>query len=412
MVTATVPRPGWRQTTLGEIGEYLNGRGFKKSEWSNRGRMIIRIQDLTGSGKDPNYFAGDCDEKHVVRDGDLLISWAATLDAFLWSGPEAVLNQHIFKVNSRIDRRFHYYITKFVLEDIRRRAHGSGMVHITKREFEQTVVAVPLSVEEQRTVADAIEQQLTRLEAATADLTRARRRVERHRQAVFEAAVWGEGDGAGSRQTRPLHPGDPLPDGWAWSAVGDLAHRVQYGSSSKTDADSSGIPVLRMGNIHQGRLVLGKLKFLPANHREFPELLLERGDILFNRTNSPDLVGKSAVYHGSPARCSFASYLIRVTPVPELRSDYLAYVLNSAYGRRWIRSVVSQQVGQANVNGSKLKAFRIPLPPPETQDSLVMEAERQLSLSGGVSGSIDASIARVRGLRQAIFSHAFTGRVA
>lgn len=184
----------WRETTLGEIGEYFNGRGFKKSEWSDRGRMIIRIQDLTGTGDSPNYFSGPCDERQVVRDGDLLISWAATLDAFVWTGPEAVLNQHIFKVMSRVDRRFHYHLVKFVLEDIRSRAHGSGMVHVTKKEFALTRVLVPVEVDDQRAIADALEQQLTRLDAAEAVLKVAAKRLGNYRRRALRAELHANGN--------------------------------------------------------------------------------------------------------------------------------------------------------------------------------------------------------------------------
>src|SRR5207244_3925336 len=102
----------------------------------------------------------------------------------------------------------------------------------------------------------------------------------------------------------------------------------------------------------------------------FPNLLLEDGDLLFNRTNSAELVGKSAVYHGSPSPCSYASYLIAVRLASGCLSDYLCFFLNSVYGRSWVAAVVTQQVGQANVNGSKLQALVFPLPPLEEQQEV------------------------------------------
>ena len=120
-----LPR-GWAQATLGEIGEYLNGRGFRKHEWAESGRPIIRIQNLTGTSSRFNYYDGDAEESYIARRGDLLISWAATLGAYVWDGPEAVVNQHIFKVNSFIDSRFHRYLVASVLDDLQRHAHGSG----------------------------------------------------------------------------------------------------------------------------------------------------------------------------------------------------------------------------------------------------------------------------------------------
>lgn len=74
---------GWTITTLGNIGEYLNGRAFKSSEWSKKGRPIVRIQDLTGTGKNPNYYEGEVEGRHEVRQGDFLISWSATLGAYI-----------------------------------------------------------------------------------------------------------------------------------------------------------------------------------------------------------------------------------------------------------------------------------------------------------------------------------------
>ncbi len=85
--------PGWAWARLGDLGNYWNGRGFKKSEWRESGRQIIRIQDLTSSRERPNYFQGKVDERHIVRHGDLLVSWAATLGVYVWRGEEAVLNQ-------------------------------------------------------------------------------------------------------------------------------------------------------------------------------------------------------------------------------------------------------------------------------------------------------------------------------
>ena len=103
-----------------------------------------------------------------------------------------------------------------------------------------------------------------------------------------------------------------LPEGWCWATVDQVSTTVKYGSSAKTSLDLEGVPVLRMGNIQEGTLNLERLKHLPLDHSEFPKLLLANGDLLFNRTNSAELVGKTAVYRGRPDPCSFASYLISV----------------------------------------------------------------------------------------------------
>src|SRR5439155_12810055 len=124
------------------------------------------------------------------------------------------------------------------------------------------------------------------------------------------------------------------------------------------------------------------------------------GDVLFNRTNSAELVGKTTVYHGTPEPCSFASYLIRVRLCKHSVPELLAYYLNSIHGRTWIKTVVSQQVGQANVNGSKLQALAVPVPPLAEQHRIVAEVERRLSVIDELEALIATNLKRAERLRQ------------
>ncbi|HET6381848.1 MAG TPA: restriction endonuclease subunit S, partial [Armatimonadota bacterium] len=180
---------------------------------------------------------------------------------------------------------------------------------------------------------------------------------------------------------------------------------------AKTSDDVEGVPVLRMGNIQRGALDLSSLKYLPENHAEFPELLLAGGELLFNRTNSPELVGKCAVYRGTPTRCSYASYLIALELLPGCHPDYLSYFVNSTLGRLWVASVVIQQVGQANVNGTKLKALVFPLPPVAEQHRIVAEVDRRLSIIDGLEAGVEANLKRAERLRQSILKRAFEGNL-
>jgi len=232
-----------------------------------------------------------------------------------------------------------------------------------------------------------IEKQFTRLDGV-ASFKRVQTALKRYRASVLKAACEGA---------------------WPRTTVAKVATDVRYGTSAKTTESPSGVPVIRMGNIIDGRLSLEKLTFLPNSHREFPDLLLKSGDLLFNRTNSAELVGKTAVYHGTPEPCSFASYLIRVRVNPEYSPDFLSYYLNSAHGRKWIASVVSQQVGQANVNGTKLKALEIPNPPLADQKRIVAEVERRLSVVEELDAVVSANLQRATRLRQSILQKAFSG---
>jgi type I restriction enzyme S subunit len=192
--------------------------------------------------------------------------------------------------------------------------------------------------------------------------------------------------------------------------LGNLATVVEYGSSAKTSS-SGDIPVLRMGNLQRGSLDLSQLKYLPASHHEFPKLLLDDGDLLFNRTNSAELVGKSAVYHGVPSPCSFASYLIRVRLSQRVLPDFVALYINSPAGRAWVASVVSQQVGQANVNGSKLRALRIPVPTKDVQARILERVSLQISLADAAETSVSSTRQRAEQFLQVILRQAFQGRL-
>ncbi|HEY9899311.1 MAG TPA: restriction endonuclease subunit S [Pantanalinema sp.] len=238
-------------------------------------------------------------------------------------------------------------------------------------------------------------------------------RQERYRKWEKNLRTKGK-DPSRAKYEDPLAPesdGLPsLPEGWCWATVDELAVLTQYGSSAKTYEDPSGIPVLRMGNIVDGTLLMEGLKYLPADHDEFPELFLEAGDILFNRTNSPELVGKTAVFEGADGPVSFASYLIRVRVrgcLPQIVSMYI----NSPFGRAWVGENINQQVGQANINGSKLRALTIPVPPLEEQRHIVAVVERALMSRGQVRETVGITLDGLETLTQSILAKAFRGEL-
>ena len=170
-----------------------------------------------------------------------------------------------------------------------------------------------------------------------------------------------------------------IPKSWEWCRLGEIAMEVSYGTSQKAHVEADGVPILRMGNITiDGRLNYADLKYVSPKIKDLPRLFLESGDIVFNRTNSYELVGKSAVFRRSEP-FTLASYLIRIRPSKELVPEYVAYLINSPICRtKFIEPNIVQQNGQANFNGTKLKAIPIPLPPVAEQISIV---ERIGSLS-------------------------------
>ena len=198
-----------------------------------------------------------------------------------------------------------------------------------------------------------------------------------------------------------------LPKGWCWASLDELSHSIQYGTSEKTSAQGD-IPVFRMGNIVDGKLVTNNFKYLPKSSIP-PELLLNDGDILFNRTNSIELVGKCAVYRGQEKR-TFASYLIRIAPII-VSSELLSEYINSPFGRAWVLNVASQQVGQANVNGTKLKSLAIPFPSIEEQKIVTNTFSQVRSSADSVREIITSGTMQINSLDQSILAKAFRGEL-
>ena len=167
-----------------------------------------------------------------------------------------------------------------------------------------------------------------------------------------------------------------IPASWKWVSVGEVCANIQYGSSEKTSASGKMI-VLRMGNIQSGKIVYDDLAYTSDDVviKKYP---LEKNDLLFNRTNSLELVGKTAIYKGEhPA--TYAGYLIRITPVLFV-SDYLNYVMQSQHYWNYCNSVRSDSVGQSNINAEKLKRFVFPLPPLAEQKRIVAKLDELLKL--------------------------------
>ncbi len=155
------------------------------------------------------------------------------------------------------------------------------------------------------------------------------------------------------------------------ASVGSVAVMIQYGTSEKANATGDGTPVIRMNNLVNGELDLRNLKHLRLSAADTARLTLMDGDILFNRTNSKELVGKCAVFHAQ-GKYVFASYLIRVrADTSRADPDFVAYALNCPIGRQQIDALSRQIIGQANVNSEELRSLQFPLPPLTVQRQIV-----------------------------------------
>ena len=145
---------------LGDIATYINGYAFKPQDWSDEGIPIIRIQDLTGNSYQANRYNGEYVSKYEVNDGDVLISWSASLGVYIWHGEKAVLNQHIFKVvfdKERISKDFFVHQVGLILENAASDAHGATMKHLTKPIFDALPFYLP-PYEKQCEIAEVLDK--------------------------------------------------------------------------------------------------------------------------------------------------------------------------------------------------------------------------------------------------------------
>lgn len=157
---------------LGDVATYINGYAFKPEDRGEVGLPIIRIQDLTGNAYDLGFYDGEYPEKIEINDGDVLISWSASLGVYVWNRGRALLNQHIFKVvfdKVDIDKNYFVYAVRQKLVEMGMKTHGATMKHIVKKDFDATLIPYP-SLNEQAEIATNLNKVSRVIEARKQEL--------------------------------------------------------------------------------------------------------------------------------------------------------------------------------------------------------------------------------------------------
>lgn len=247
---------------------------------------------------------------------------------------------------------------------------------------------------EQQRIVSKIEELFSSLDKGIESLKTAQEQLKVYRQSVLKWAFKGK-----------------LTNNFDIKSIklGELCNGVEYGSSSKS-VDNGIIPVLRMGNIQGGRFDWCDLVYT-NDKQEIEKYLLNKDDVLFNRTNSPEWVGKTAIYKGErPA--IFAGYLIRINyKKDKINPQYLNYYLNSQEAKNYGSKVKSFGVNQSNINGTKLKSYPFPYTSKEEQSQIVQEIETRLSICDKLEETIATSLQQAESLRQSILKKAFEGKL-
>ena len=264
---------------LGDIATYINGYPFKPEDRGAEGLPIIRIQDLTGNAYDLGFYNGEYPKRIEINDGDVLISWSASLGVYLWDRGKALLNQHIFKVvfdKCAVDKQYFIYAVQHKLKEMESKTHGATMKHIVKKDFDETVIPFP-SLGQQAEISKTLsktaniiamrQQQLSALD----DLIKARF-VEMFGDPVINDKNW---------------PTCSISD------VIDVRGRVGWKGYKKTDLRDDGPYVIGATHLaSDGSIDLSDPVFLSKEkYEESPEIVIKKDDLIIAQRGSIGKVG-------------------------------------------------------------------------------------------------------------------------
>ena len=349
---------------LGDVATYVNGYAFKPSNWSDTGLPIIRIQDLTGNSYQANRYNGEYDKRFEVNDGDILISWSASLGVYIWTGEKAVLNQHIFKVvfdKAEVNKSFFVHQVQNILEKAASQAHGATMKHLTKPVFDALPFNLP-SLAEQQHIASVLDklsdlislrkQQLAKLD----DLVKARF-VE-----MF---------------------GDPMRNPLEWPIHQLQEYILFLTSGSRGWAQyftNDGEYFITIKNVKNCRITLDDVQYvIPPDNAEAKRTKVEEGDLLISITadlGRTGVITKEIADHGAYINQHLTCIRLDRKALHPL---YVAYYMESEAGKTQFQ-LKNQNGVKAGLNFNAINSLNLMVPPLEKQNcfvDFVAKVERQ-----------------------------------
>ncbi len=398
-------KKGWETMKLGEVCSFLN-RGVAP-EYVEKGGIVVLNQRCVRDHRVNFQLARRHDTKtksvnpeRLVQAGDVLINSTGegTLGrvAQLREPPPkpTTVDSHVTIVRPApglFFTEFFGYALRDIEEELQASGEGCGGQTELNRSVlaEKFVVRFPKALSEQKRIVRVLDEAFAAIATAQANteknLQNAGALFESHLHSIFTNKKWQK------------------------NALGDLCTGVEYGSSAKSKKEGN-VPVLRMGNIQGGRFDWEHLVYTD-DKEEIARYMLRHNDVLFNRTNSPELVGKTAIYKNErPA--IFAGYLIRIHRKPNLLdADYLNYFLNSRIAFDYGKTVVISSVNQANINGAKLKTYPIPTPSLSEQNAIVTQLDALAAETQRLTRLYEQKRAALADLKKALLHQAFSGEL-
>lgn len=451
---------GWVPTTLGEVCE-LNPSKPPRDIFAADAPVtfvpMAAVDAASGTIAAPEVrpFASVRKGFTSFRDGDVLM---AKITPCAENGKAAVANGlqngigfgstefHVLRPSQAV---LAGYVFRFIRQESFRDAAAAEMTGSVGQKrvpawfLDHAFLPLP-PLAEQKRIVEKIDALLAGIDAARERLARVPAMLKRFRQSVLAAACSGRLT-ADWREVNPVaasaddlvrelrvrreseagspiakqhvkqiyespeeNDGSDLPESWRFVALNKLCASFDYGTSAKSQA-SGIVPVLRMGNLQNGAIDWHDLVFT-SDAEEIQRYSLAPNTVLFNRTNSPELVGKTAIYRGErPA--IFAGYVIRIVNFPQLSAEYLNLCLNTGYARDFCSREKTDGVSQSNINARKLGTFEVPLCPLAEQHEIVRRVEALFKLADAIEKRVAIATARAEKLTQSILAKAFHGEL-
>lgn len=385
---------------LGDLFHFINGRGFKKTEWKESGLPIIRIQNLNNNKAEFNYYKGSYDKKIEINKGDLLFSWSGTVGTsfgpHIWNRETGLLNQHIFKLEfkEKIDRDFAYHSLKFITSEIEKHVNGAaGLVHITKEKLNQFEIAFP-PLPEQKRIVSILDEAFAAIAKAKANaeqnLKNAKELFESYLQGVFE----NNGDGLEEKRFK------------------DLCDLITCGvaATPKYVDESEGVPFLSAQNVRDGEVVLDKYRFISKQfHKELTKKNKpSKGDILYSRVGSK--FGEAGVVEHDFEFSVYVSLTLIKPKLDILNSYFLKYYLNSPLIKELAKKSISSS-GVPNLNVKEVREFPIKYPSISIQEKIVNNIKVVSFETKKLEAIYQQKINDLEELKKSILHKAFSGEL-
>lgn len=343
-----------------------------------------------------------------------------------------------FKVKSSAMKILHINSELVVPKYIFYRMQVINIEHSTHKRYwiqhySKIKIKVPPKAEQERIVS-CIEELFSSLDNAVETLNKTKKQLEVYRQAVLKKAFEGnytiewrkcnevsadfffhvlelKRREKGNKSKYDLLEKIDLPhipEEWKWVCIGDIAVKPEYGTSKKSLKEGK-IPVLRMGNMKDGSIDWSDLAY-SNDEEDNIKYKLHDQDVLFNRTNSSEHVGKTSIFKGD-RDAIYAGYIIRINQLPEINAQYLTYFMNSFVAKQYGKRVKTDGVNQSNINGKKLMSYPFPLCARDEQDRIVYEIESRLSMCDSIEQTVNTALNEAEAMRQSILKEAFEGRL-